>query len=173
MEIFDIYDKYGNFLHKNATRDTRLNPGEYFMVIHVWIERNDGRYLIQKRAKTTDLIPHQWAITSGGTSKGETPVEAARREVYEELGITLEKSDLDTRARIVSHDESYHTITYVYHTRNAPSIDHLRFEKTEVLKAKSVTLKTIKAMIVNGEFWDYPDLLNEKKYFSILESGSL
>lgn len=173
MEHFDIYDKEGNFLHKTATRGTPLPKGEYFMVIHVWIEREDGRFLIQKRAKKSDPIPHQWAITSGVTSKGETPLQGAIREVKEELGLTLEPADLEDRARIVSHDESYHTITHVYHTTKAPDIDDLRFQKVEVLDAKYRSLPEIKTMIEKGEFWNYPDLLNEDNYFSILERGSL
>ncbi len=173
MEYFDIYDKYGNFLHKTALRGTPLNPGEYFMVIHVWIEREDGRFLIQRRAKKTDPVPHQWAITSGVTSQGETPLEGAIREVHEELGLTLDSKDLEDRARIVSHDESYHTITHVYHTFKAPKIDELRYQKIEVLDAKYVTLPEIKSMIEKGEFWNYPELLDEENYFSILERGSL
>ena len=173
MEHFDIYDKEGNFLHKTATRGTPLPKGEYFMVIHVWIEDSNGRYLIQKRAKKSDPIPHQWAITSGVTSQGETPKEGAIREVKEELGLTLEPGDLEDRAHIVSHDESYHTITHVYHTFKAPSIDDLRFQKVEVLDALYVTLDKIRTMIDKGEFWNYPELLNEENYFNILESGSL
>lgn len=34
--------------------------------------------------------PDVWALAGGGLAKGEKPAEAARREVHEELGITLD-----------------------------------------------------------------------------------
>jgi putative (di)nucleoside polyphosphate hydrolase len=52
------------------------------------IRRDDGQVLVFER---TD-IPGAWQFPQGGLDPGETPVEAAWREVAEETGLT--KADL-------------------------------------------------------------------------------
>lgn len=171
MEHFDVYDAEGRYLHKSVPRGTRLPEGEFFKIVHVWIERDDGKYLIQKRAKKDDPIPHQWAITSGLTIKGETPKETAVREVEEEIGLSLDPAELTFLSRILSDHNQYHTITHVYHTTKAPSIDTLSLDKKEVLDVAYVSLETIQDMVAKKTFWDYNALLGVRDYFSRLERG--
>ncbi|MFW5893282.1 MAG: NUDIX domain-containing protein [Bacillota bacterium] len=170
-ERFDIYDKNGRYLNKSVPRGTRLAKGEYFMIVHVWIEREDGQFLIQKRAKKSDPIPHQWAVTSGLTAEGEAPKESAIREVKEEIGIDLAPSDLMHRARILSSGNSYHTITHVYHAYRTVDTDTLELDEDEVLEVAYASLETILDMVEKGTFWDYNKLLGTHDYFSILERG--
>ncbi|MFW6298542.1 MAG: NUDIX domain-containing protein [Bacillota bacterium] len=171
-ERFDIYDSQGRYLNKSVPRGTRLPEGEYFMVVHVWIEREDGKFLIQKRAKKSDPIPHQWAVTSGLTSEGEGPKESAIREVKEEIGVELKASDLTDRAQIISTGNRYHTITHVYHTYQSLDVDALELDKDEVLEVAYVSLKTILEMVEKGTFWDYNKLLGTHDYFSLLKRGT-
>ena len=49
-----------------------------------WLETNDGRIVIVK----SDYKAH-WALPGGIIDAGETPRQAVRREVMEEVGITL------------------------------------------------------------------------------------
>lgn len=49
-----------------------------------WLETNDGRIVIVK----SDYKAH-WAVPGGIIDAGETPRQAVRREVMEEVGITL------------------------------------------------------------------------------------
>ncbi len=171
MEYFDVYDADGRPLNKSVARGTPLEEGEFFMVIHVWIERADGKFLIQKRAKTDDPVPHQWAITSGLASQGESPRISAVREVREEIGLSLKPGDLEHRARILSEHNRYHTITHVYHTRHAPDIRELSLDEEEVLEVAYVSLDTILDMVSRKAFWDYDALLGTEDYFSILKEG--
>jgi len=172
MEFFDVYDQYGNYLQKTAMRGQRLKDGEYFLVVHVWIENDNGEFLIQQRAKKSDPIPHQWAITSGIPDQGETPVDAAIRETKEELGITLKKSQLNKCSQIVSDHNRYNTITHVYHTYANITFDELNIDKNEVMDTAYVTYEEIMRMVNNKTFWDYSALLGVEDYFSILRSDS-
>ncbi len=169
MEFFDIYDANGQYLNKTAVRGEKLDRGEFFLVIHVWIENERGEFLIQKRAKKNDPIPYQWAITSGIPNVEESPLDAAIRETEEELGIKLTKNKLKKRARIVSSHNQYNTITHVYHTDEAIAIEDLALNPKEVLAVEYAHLSRIKAMVERGEFWDYRELLACPDYFSILE----
>ena len=57
------------------------------------ILHRDGRVLLQHRDDKPDIAyPGAWAIFGGFIEPGETPEDAARREVEEELGLRLEGS---------------------------------------------------------------------------------
>ena len=47
----------------------------------------EGRVLMQHRSKDAKLKPDHWAFFGGGIEEGETPEEALKREIKEELGI--------------------------------------------------------------------------------------
>ncbi len=171
MEYYELFDAYGQPRHKIKPRHQPLKDGEFIYVVHVWIEDEKGRYLIQKRNKKQDPIPYQWAITSGLPNPKESPFHAALRETKEELGITLDASQLKIKARIVSSHNEYNTITMVYHTDQRVDLNDVKLDSNEVSAVSYVYLHEIKAMIKAHAFWDYPALLNEAQYFDYLERG--
>jgi 8-oxo-dGTP diphosphatase len=57
----------------------------------VFLVDPEGRILMQHRAATAKISPNQWALPGGKIEVGETPDEAARREVIEETGLTVER----------------------------------------------------------------------------------
>jgi 8-oxo-dGTP diphosphatase len=57
----------------------------------VFLVDPEGRILMQHRAATAKISPNQWALPGGKIEVGETPAEAARREVLEETGLTVER----------------------------------------------------------------------------------
>jgi len=59
----------------------------------VFLVDPEGRILMQHRAPTAKVSPNQWALPGGKIEAGETPDEAARREVLEETGLTVDAVD--------------------------------------------------------------------------------
>lgn len=58
-------------------------------VVHLHVLNSRGEVYLQKRPKWKDIQPGKWDTAVGGhMDYGETPEEALRREVSEELGIT-------------------------------------------------------------------------------------
>ena len=50
----------------------------------------DGRYLVQLRDQKPDIFyPGHWGLFGGALEAGEDPVDALRRELAEELGLTV------------------------------------------------------------------------------------
>ncbi len=49
---------------------------------------NNGKCLVCKRSKDT-TFPNTWALPMGHAEKGETPIETAKREFKEEMGIDI------------------------------------------------------------------------------------
>lgn len=68
----------------NAPTATRIVPG-----VSVAITDESGKLLMIRRSDND-----QWAIPGGAQEVGETPAEAARREVQEETGILCEITGL-------------------------------------------------------------------------------
>lgn len=54
------------------------------------IATDDGRYLLQHRdAKPTIFYPDHWGCFGGALEPGESPMDALRRELSEELGLEI------------------------------------------------------------------------------------
>ena len=88
-EIFPIVDEEGRVIG-SATRgechdgSKRLHP-----VVHLHVFNSAGEVFLQKRPEWKDIQPGKWDTAVGGhIDYGETPEDALRREVREELGIT-------------------------------------------------------------------------------------
>lgn len=75
--------------------DGPLKPSDAVAALLV---REDGRYVMQLRdARPNIFYPGHWGCFGGAVDPGETPVEALRRELREELEFELEAASEFTR----------------------------------------------------------------------------
>ena len=81
MEKWDLLDGDGRPLGQTLVRGDKLRPGQYHLVVHIWVEDSKGRLLIQKRAPHLKLMPDTWAVTGGSALAGEDSLTAAARAV--------------------------------------------------------------------------------------------
>lgn len=62
------------------------------------IQLEDGRYLMQHRDNMPSIwYPGHWGCFGGAVDEGESPLEALRRELYEELSFSITKAMYFTR----------------------------------------------------------------------------
>ena len=111
MEQWDAYDESFNLIEGiTLTRGERIDNGLYHLVCDIIVQHIDGEYLIMQR----DARKHyggMWEATAGGSAlKGESPLQCAVRELYEETGI---RSDTLTEVGRVVDDE-YHSAYVEY-----------------------------------------------------------
>lgn len=88
MELWDAYDKNFNRIEGvTLTRGEKINDGIFHLVCDVIVRHTDGDYLIMQR----DWRKHyggMWEATAGGSAFiGESPLQCAVRELFEETGI--------------------------------------------------------------------------------------
>ncbi len=171
MEYFDIYDETGKKTNKQALRGTKLQDGEFQLIVNVWIRNAKGEYLIQQRNKKTDDIPYMWATTAGVVTKGDTSLETAVKETVEEIGVNLVKENLQLVKRYFVVDDYGNNIMDVYLINQDIGLDELVIDNTEVKQCKLATIQEIKTMIKNKLFWDYEEIAQDKDYFKLIEKS--
>lgn len=157
LEKWDIYDSSGNITGKTILRGKcLLKPGEYHLVVHIWIVSSNGMFIIQRRSDTKKLMPGEWAATGGAAMSGEDSYTAANRELFEELGIKTDRKTLSFLTRLKRRN----SFLDIYATTYDKDIEQLKLQKSEVSETKLVTKSRLKQMIENKEFHNYG-----KEYF--------
>ena len=89
MELLDIYDDNGNKtgrIIERGDKSVKLSKNEHIAISVIFIENDNGEFLIQKTSKEKGNI---YSSTGGHVDSGETPITAIKREVKEELGIDI------------------------------------------------------------------------------------
>jgi 8-oxo-dGTP pyrophosphatase MutT (NUDIX family) len=171
MELFDLYDKEGNLLGKTMERGSSNQEGEYHLVVHIWIQNSKGEFLIQQRNKDTDRIPHQWAATGGAVSSGETSIEGAIRETYEELGIKVKGEDFQFMGRFYSHTKKTNYMTDLYLIQKDFLIEDMILDIKEVRQVSYMTLDDYKRLVSENKAWEYEDMPSRNGYYKALEKS--
>ena len=151
-ELWDIYDRDGKPKGCKKHRGEPLSPGEYHLVVHIWIRQPDGRYLITKRAKEKGF-PGMWECTGGSAVSGDDSITAALREVKEETGIVLKREN----GSVIKRKIGYDYICDVWKFEQEISLSDVRLLPGETDDARLADMKTIRKMITGGEFipFDY------------------
>ncbi len=93
-EIWDVYNAQGKVISGRTTERGKhgLGEGEYHLVVFAWIINDKNEVIISKRQKGK-VFAGKWECTGGCALAGENSVDAAVREVGEELGLKLSASD--------------------------------------------------------------------------------
>ncbi len=92
-EIFDIVDRSGRIIGHAPRSEVHGNPELIHRSVHVLVLASDDRagqqrIFLQKRSADKDIQPGKWDTSVGGhVAPGESVLEAAKREMSEELGI--------------------------------------------------------------------------------------
>lgn len=88
MEISDGYRKDGTLAGCDLVRGELIPDGLYHLVAEVLVQHIDRSYLLMQRDWSKDGYPGVFEATAGGSAlKGESPTDAALRELKEETGI--------------------------------------------------------------------------------------
>ena len=127
QEIFPIVDEEGTVLGR-ATRGECHNGSKLLHpVVHLHVFNTQGDVYLQKRPEWKDIQPGKWDTAVGGPiDYGETPEEALRREVREELGMTDYTSEFISKYVFESQREK--ELVYVHRTTYDGAIQPSRNE---------------------------------------------
>ncbi|OGK16242.1 hypothetical protein A2774_04630 [Candidatus Roizmanbacteria bacterium RIFCSPHIGHO2_01_FULL_39_12c] len=87
-ELFVVVDKNDRIIGYKTRYECHHNNKLIHRGIGVILFNSADEILLQKRSRAKDLFPGYYSIATGGhVAKGETYLQAAKRELLEELGI--------------------------------------------------------------------------------------
>ncbi len=149
VEWFDIVDENGNVIGKAPRSQCHNGSKRLHPVVHVHVFSSDGRLLLQKRKLTKDIQPGKWDTSVGGHIHSGEPLEdAIRREVLEEIGITLDPARLRPIGRYLFESEIERELVNSYAcTHDGP----FRIQEEEIDEVRFMSVAEIDAMIAAGE----------------------
>ena len=104
MEWNDIYDKDRNLTGRRHRRGSAWKPGEYGLVVCVWVYDGKGNLLLTRRAKGKSFAG-TWENSGGAAKAGENSRQAISRELFEETGIQAQPEEFE----LLSSDRDTHT----------------------------------------------------------------
>ena len=138
-EIWDLYDRDGNRTGETFEREfgayKNIPEGRYHLVVDILILHSDGTYLLTKRSDIKDVYPGYWEASAGGSAvRGEEPLEAARREMFEETGLTADSIELVG----VLFKDSSHSMYYSYIAKVSCDKDSVVLQEGETTAYKWV-----------------------------------
>lgn len=153
-ELIDICDEHNNLTGIKELKTKAHKTGLWHRSAHIWIYNSKKEILLQLRAKEKPLYPDMWDISvAGHVSAGEQPIQAALREIKEEIGLSVKESDLSF-FKIVKHKSIFRDIKnnefyYVYFLKFDEDINHLKLQKEEVQTIKFISLAELKKELTN------------------------
>jgi isopentenyl-diphosphate delta-isomerase len=149
-ELIDILTPEGKPTQKTALKSEVHKNGWFHATVHIWLFTSDKKILLQKRALTKKVFPGIWDISvAGHIGAGEEILEAAKREIFEEIGLELEEKDLikiGTRIHQVTHkngiqDNEHH---HIFIAELKVPVSALTMQEEEVAGLKLWNLTVLK-----------------------------
>lgn len=147
MEYWDLYDENRQPLGRKYLRGDKFNEGEYYVCCEIWVMNSKGEFLTTKR-HPDKKSGNMWEFSGGGTLAGETTLQSAVRELFEETGIRTDAEELKLIGTY-AHKNYFMDIFAV--GRDLP-IEDIVLQEGETVEAKWATPEEIQRMIDSGEF---------------------
>ena len=174
-ELIDILTSEGKATGKTALKSEAHQHGWFHATVHIWLFTAHEKVLLQKRALTKKVFPGLWDISvAGHIDAGETILSAAKREVFEEIGLHLIDVDfikIGTRKHQITHkneiqDNEFH---HVFIAELKVGLTALSLQKEEVDDIGLYDLSILKKTknlenVLLPEFHDYYVTVYDKIY---------
>ena len=118
--------------------DWCLKEGEYHLSVLGVIQRQDGKYLITKRAADKAWAPGWWEVSGGAAIAGETSEEAVKREILEETGLDVTNAEggflFSYHRENPGEGDNYFVDVYKYHMDFTEADIKLQTEETNAFQ---------------------------------------
>lgn len=162
-ELIDVYnskkEKTGKIVERK--RGASLEKGEYIISVTCWVINKDGKILLTQR-KHGKHNGGKWEPTTGLVVSGESSLQGIVRELNEEIGISINKSEIRLIKEIVEERTDISFFRDIYLVKKDIDLNAIKYNDGEVVNVKYVTIDEFNSMILKNEILEY------LKYFSTL-----
>lgn len=158
-ELLDVLTTEGETTGVRKNRGSVHRDGDWHRAIHIWIVREDGLVLLQRRAFEKDIEPGKLDVSvAGHYAAGELFIDVLR-EADEELGVTLRPGQLEylgtakteRRYDLEGGELIDREFQEVYVTRNETDLDEYRLKRGEVEELLEVSVERAIRLFGEGE----------------------
>lgn len=158
MELLDIYDNNGNVTGKTIVRgdsSVKLNYDEHIAVCVIYIENSKGEFLMQKTSLEKGGL---YSSTGGHVCSGESPLDAIKREVFEELSVNIEKNEIKQLGFLL-YDKP---LRYMFYLKKDINVNEVILQKEEVEFVRYMSVSEINNLITEGKITESHGIIFEK-----------
>ena len=145
MELLDMYDENRRFTGIVRCRGERRQPGEYGLVVCVWVYDGKGHLLLTRRAPEKSFAG-TWENSGGAAQAGEDSLTAIVRELREETGIEANPHEFEI---LSSSRDAYNFYDHYCLCRDIP-LDQIRLLPGETDDVMWATFETVHSLIHGG-----------------------
>ena len=153
-ELIDVLNEDGTKTGKVVTRKEVHEKGLWHRIVVIAIIDKEGHLLMQQRAKDKETNPGKWDVSAAGhVSAGQTSIEAAIREVKEEIGIDLEEKDLEYMRtyqmgrKVKDHFYSNHIFDFYLVKTEVIDVLKVKIQESEVEQVKLCNIEEVENML--------------------------
>ncbi len=130
MELWDAYYRDGSSANRYLVRGEPIADGLYHLVSEILVQHIDGTFLLVQRDFNKPIHPGKYELSAGGSVlKGETALEGAKRELFEETGIKCEKLTVE----FTDISDKNHSIFNMYYCVTDCDKDSVRLQEGETI----------------------------------------
>lgn len=149
IEKRDLYDENRNLIGETIFKGEEIPEGKYIVVVLVFIQNSEGKFLIQKRSERKN---GKYATTGGHPKSRENSIQGIITEVKEEIGLDIKPEDLQLYYGGKSEIEKVFWDDY-YVKMDVPDIDKLKLQEEEVASVHWFSIEEIKDLMKQDKFF--------------------
>ena len=149
MEQRDLYDINRRLTGKTIFKGDPIPENNYIIVVLVFIQNSEGKFLIQKRS---EIKNGKYATTGGHPKLGEDSVQGIISEVKEEIGLELKPDDI--QLYYTGRSDSERVFWDVYYIKmDIDDINNLTLQKEEVESVCWLSIDEIHSLMKDNKFF--------------------
>jgi len=154
-EYFDVLNERGHYTNEKEAREKCHKYGLWHRAVAIFVVNSKEEVLLQRRSTNKKMWPNMWDVTAGGhVLAGEFGFQAVIRELKEEIGISLNKTDITFIGSAISTNikgdlTDNHFNEYYIVTKDVDETK-LRLQEDEVTEVKWVSKDEIINRIKDG-----------------------
>lgn len=161
--IWDLYDVNRKKTGKILKQGELLPQGAYHLVVGIWVKNSKNEFLVSQRHPSKNF-PYSWECTGGSVQSGESEINAAIREVSEELGLELNPQGASIIHQVRRDEMQDFYDAWLFKIDDVP-ISSLKLQDGEVINVQWVNKETLHKMYIMKEL--HPKLDYIEKLISI------
>ena len=142
----DIYDENRQPTGRVHRRGDHWGPGEYGLVVCVWVYDGRGHLLLTRRAPGKSFAG-TWENSGGAAQAGETSRQAIRRELLEETGIDAPEEAFE----LLESGQDRNTFYDFYALRHPTPLREIRLQEGETDDVMWASFGKVRWMVRAGK----------------------